>query len=49
MIKTPNFGKKSLNEIRDLLNQMGLRFGMAIKNWPPNNIENLITEYFIKD
>lgn len=49
MIKTPNFGKKSLNEIRDLLNQMGLRFGMAIKNWPPNNIENLINEYFSKD
>lgn len=45
MLKTPNFGKKSLNEIKELLNTMGLRFGMEIKNWPPENIEELIKEH----
>jgi len=41
MLKTPNFGRKSLNEIKDVLNQMGLGFGMMIPNWPPENIEEL--------
>ena len=44
MLKTPNFGKKSLNEIKELLDQMGLKFGMDIENWPPENIEELIED-----
>lgn len=41
MLKTPNFGRKSLNEIRDVLMQMGLGLGMKLDNWPPENIEEL--------
>lgn len=41
MLKTPNFGRKSLNEIRDVLSQMGLGLGMRLENWPPENIEDL--------
>lgn len=41
MLKTPNFGRKSLNEIKEVLVQMGLSFGMSIQNWPPENIEEL--------
>ena len=35
MLKTKNFGRKSLNEIRDILGTMGLGFGMKIDGWPP--------------
>ncbi|MPV85745.1 DNA-directed RNA polymerase subunit alpha [Ostreibacterium oceani] len=35
LLKTPNLGKKSLNEIKDVLNQHGLRLGMVLENWPP--------------
>lgn len=45
MLKTPNFGKKSLNEIKELLVEMSLKFGMEIENWPPENIEELIEDY----
>lgn len=45
MLKTPNFGKKSLNEIKELLVEMGLKFGMEIESWPPENIEELIKDY----
>lgn len=41
MLKTPNFGRKSLNEIKDVLVQMGLGLGMQLDNWPPENIEDL--------
>lgn len=41
MLKTPNFGRKSLNEIKDVLSQMGLGFGMTVTQWPPENIEDL--------
>ncbi|PIZ32134.1 MAG: DNA-directed RNA polymerase subunit alpha [Alphaproteobacteria bacterium CG_4_10_14_0_8_um_filter_53_9] len=41
MLKTPNFGRKSLNEIKDVLGQMGLGLGMRLENWPPENIEEL--------
>ncbi|MBT6513070.1 MAG: DNA-directed RNA polymerase subunit alpha [Rhodospirillaceae bacterium] len=41
MLRTPNFGRKSLNEIKDVLSQMGLHLGMRIPNWPPENIEDL--------
>jgi DNA-directed RNA polymerase subunit alpha len=41
MLRTPNFGRKSLNEIKEVLQQMGLNLGMQITNWPPENIEDL--------
>lgn len=41
MLKTPNFGRKSLNEIKEVLSQMGIGLGMVIPNWPPENIEEL--------
>jgi len=41
MLRTPNFGRKSLNEIKEVLSAMGLRLGMEIPGWPPENIEDL--------
>jgi DNA-directed RNA polymerase subunit alpha len=41
MLRTPNFGRKSLNEIKEVLSSMGLRLGMDIPGWPPENIEEL--------
>jgi len=41
MLRTPNFGRKSLNEIKEVLSNMGLHLGMEIPNWPPENIEDL--------
>ena len=41
MLRTPNFGRKSLNEIKEVLSQMGLRLGMKIPGWPPENIEEM--------
>jgi DNA-directed RNA polymerase subunit alpha len=41
MLRTPNFGRKSLNEIKEVLSQMGLHLGMEVTNWPPENIEDL--------
>ncbi|MEI6984619.1 MAG: DNA-directed RNA polymerase subunit alpha [Rhodospirillaceae bacterium] len=41
MLRTPNFGRKSLNEIKEVLAQMGLHLGMEIPSWPPENIEEL--------
>ncbi len=41
MLRTPNFGRKSLNEIKEVLSSMGLRLGMEIPGWPPENIEDL--------
>ena len=41
MLRTPNFGRKSLNEIKEVLSQMGLHLGMEIPNWPPDNIEEV--------
>lgn len=45
MLKTPNFGRKSLNEIKEVLAGMGLRFGMEVDEWPPENIEDLAKKY----
>jgi DNA-directed RNA polymerase subunit alpha len=41
MLRTPNFGRKSLNEIKEVLAQMGLSLGMDVPGWPPDNIEEL--------
>lgn len=45
MLKTPNFGRKSLNEIKDLLSTMNLRFGMEVQGWPPEEIEELSKKF----
>ena len=41
MLRTPNFGRKSLNEINEILKKMNLHLGMTIAAWPPENIEEL--------
>lgn len=41
MLRTPNFGRKSLNEIKEVLTAMDLHLGMKVENWPPENIEDL--------
>jgi DNA-directed RNA polymerase subunit alpha len=45
MLRTPNFGRKSLNEIKEVLAQMGLHLGMDVVNWPPENIDDLAKRY----
>jgi DNA-directed RNA polymerase subunit alpha len=37
MLKTPNFGRKSLEEIKVILNSLGLSLGMKIDNWKPKS------------
>jgi DNA-directed RNA polymerase subunit alpha len=39
LLKTPNLGRKSLNEIKDILAARGLSLGLELENWPPSNIE----------
>ena len=41
MLRTPNFGRKSLNEIKEVLNSMSLYLGMEVPNWPPDNIAEM--------
>jgi DNA-directed RNA polymerase subunit alpha len=45
MLRTPNFGRKSLNEIKEVLASMGLHLGMEIPAWPPENIEDLAKKF----
>ncbi len=45
MLRTPNFGRKSLNEIKEVLAGMGLHLGLEIPTWPPENIEELAKRY----
>jgi DNA-directed RNA polymerase subunit alpha len=45
MLRTPNFGRKSLNEIKEVLAQMGLHLGMEVPNWPPENIDDLAKKF----
>ena len=40
LLKTPNLGKKSLTEIKDVLAERGLSLGMRLENWPPAELEN---------
>jgi|TARA_B110000305_G_scaffold78141_1_gene87934 DNA-directed RNA polymerase subunit alpha len=41
MLRTPNFGRKSLNEIKEVLTEMGLSLGMDVPTWPPENVDDL--------
>jgi DNA-directed RNA polymerase subunit alpha len=45
MLRTPNFGRKSLNEIKEVLAQMGLHLGMEVPGWPPENIDELAKRF----
>jgi len=45
MLRTPNFGRKSLNEIKEVLSAMGLHLGMEVEDWPPENIEDLAKRF----
>ncbi|KQT60244.1 MULTISPECIES: DNA-directed RNA polymerase subunit alpha [unclassified Aureimonas] len=45
MLRTPNFGRKSLNEIKEVLASMGLHLGMEVSAWPPENIDDLAKRY----
>ena len=45
MLRTPNFGRKSLNEIKEVLATMGLDLGMEVPNWPPDNIDELAKRF----
>jgi DNA-directed RNA polymerase subunit alpha len=44
LLKTPNLGKKSLTEIKDVLATRGLSLGMRLDNWPPENIDELMVK-----
>ena len=39
LLKTPNLGRKSLNEIKEVLATRGLSLGMKLENWPPANLD----------
>lgn len=45
MLRTPNFGRKSLNEIKEVLATLGLHLGMDVPDWPPDNIEELAKKF----
>ena len=41
LLKTPNLGRKSLNEIKEVLASRGLTLGMKLENWPPAGLEKI--------
>ena len=45
MLRTPNFGRKSLNEIKEVLQQMDLNLGISVQDWPPENIEEIAKKF----
>ena len=45
MLRTPNFGRKSLNEIKEVLQQMELGLGVTVPDWPPENIDELAKKF----
>ena len=45
MLRTPNFGRKSLNEIKEVLQQMDLGLGISVTDWPPENIDELAKQF----
>ena len=44
LLKTPNLGKKSLTEIKDVLATHGLSLGLRLENWPPPSLQNKVIE-----
>ena len=42
LLKTPNLGRKSLNEIKEVLASRGLTLGMKLENWPPAGLEEVV-------
>lgn len=49
MLRTANFGRKSLNEIKAVLTNFGLSLGMSVPNWPPQDIEELAKQHTDED
>jgi len=49
MLRTANFGRKSLNEIKAVLTNFGLSLGMDVPNWPPKDIEELAKQHTDED
>ncbi|MDG7055894.1 MAG: DNA-directed RNA polymerase subunit alpha [Wolbachia endosymbiont of Meromenopon meropis] len=49
MLRTANFGRKSLNEIKSVLNNFGLSLGMDVPNWPPKDIVELAKQHTDED
>ncbi|WP_168463893.1 DNA-directed RNA polymerase subunit alpha [Wolbachia endosymbiont of Ctenocephalides felis wCfeT] len=49
MLRTANFGRKSLTEIRKALADLGLSLGMDVPNWPPKDIDELAKQYVDQD
>jgi len=45
MLKTPNFGRKSLSEIKSVLARMDLQLGLEVPNWPPENMDEYLKKY----
>ena len=39
LLKTPNLGRKSLNEIKEVLASRGLTLGARLENWPPQGLD----------
>lgn len=49
MLKTKNFGRKSLNEIKEVLHDMGLHLGMKVSDWPPQGFEEHEAEEIVEE
>ena len=45
MLRTANFGRKALAEIKEVLAQIGLRLGVEISGWPPDNVEEFSKQF----
>lgn len=49
MLRTANFGRKSLNEIKAVLANFSLSLGIEVSNWPPQDIEELVKQHTDED
>ena len=48
LLKAPNLGRKSLNEIKDVLATKGLTLGMKLENWPPVGLRKSLSNTILK-